>query len=150
MLREPPVILYATASGNAEELAHAAAAGLGGGAEWRVVNVADFAVERLARTERALFIVSTWGEGAPPPDAAEFCAALAGDAAPDLARLRYAMFALGSSSYRDFCGCGRRLDADLRRRGARPWLERVEADTKYRAVFERWLADVRAVVEKPA
>lgn len=146
-----PLILYATASGNAEQLAHAAAEALrADGHGPQVSNVADFPAARLREAGTVLLIVSTWGEGAPPPDAEEFCAALAAGAPGDLAGVRYAVLALGSAMYPDFCACGRRVDADLARLGAVALVPRGECDTKYKAGFERWLAAVRTAVEKPA
>ena len=139
----PVTILYATVSGNAEELAAAAAARLRGeGHAVQVANVADFPAARLRETDMVLIIASTWGEGEPPPEAAGFCTALRAHDQLRLGHLRYAVLALGSSTYRDFCGCGRRIDEDLAACGAARLLARVECDTKYRAKFEAWLTDV--------
>lgn len=138
----PVTLLYATVSGNAEELASAAAERLrAAGHAVQVDNVAGFPAARLRETDTALIIASTWGEGEPPPDAADFCAALRAHDQLRLGHLRYAVLALGSSTYRDFCGCGRRIDEDLAACGATRLLARVECDTKYRAKFETWLAD---------
>ena len=135
------LILYASVSGNAEMLAtHAGqrlrAAGLG----VEVANVADFPVVRLAEARTLLVIASTWGEGASPPEAEGFCAALGAGEAGRLPELRYAVLALGSRAYPDFCGCGRRIDEDLEKCGARRLLPRVDCDTKYKTDFARWLA----------
>lgn len=143
------VILYATVSGNAEQLALAAADALrAAGRVCAVHSVADFPAARLREFRAALLIVSTWGEGEPPPDAAEFCAALAGEASLELGQLNYAVLALGSSMYREFCACGRRIDEDLARHGAQRLLERVDCDTKFKADFERWLARVQEALAK--
>jgi sulfite reductase alpha subunit-like flavoprotein len=140
-------ILYATVSGNAEALAWATAGRLGAAGRRSVVeNMADFPAARLREFDTALLIASTWGEGAPPPDAADFCAALQRPEVLLLPGLRYAVFALGSSSYADFCGCGRRLDEDLASCGATRLLPRAESDTKFKAAFEAWLAAVTAVL----
>ncbi len=146
----PVLILYATVSGNAEELAHAAAAELRAhGRDCVVGNAADFAAVRLQEFDTALVIASTWGEGEPPPDAAEFWAALA---APELRleRLHYAVLALGSSSYRDFCGAGRLLDERLAARGARRLLSRRDCDTKFKADFKEWLRDAEVALDAHA
>lgn len=144
----PVLVLYATASGNAETLAHAAAERLQScGIATQVANVADFPAPRLAEAGVALLIASTWGEGEPPPDAVEFCAALADPDRLRLDGLAYAVLALGSSSYRDFCGCGRRIDEQLARCGARRLLPRVECDTKFKAAFVTWLGQVVDLLE---
>lgn len=137
----PILILYATASGNAEQLAGEAAERLqAAGYAPVVANVADVPVADLAGVGLALLIASTWGHGKPPPDAEEFCAELHASGQLDLANLSYAVLALGSRSYAEFCWCGRRLDEDLARCGARRLLPRVECDTKYKADFDGWLA----------
>ncbi len=138
-------ILYATVSGNAEALAHLAGERLQ--AADRVIaveNVAEFPADRLRAADIALIIASTWGEGAPPPDAVEFCLALQEHEARPLPHLRFAVFALGSSNYRDFCGCGRRIDENLAKCGAVRLLPCTESDTKFKAKFEAWLGRVEA------
>ena len=140
-------ILYATASGNAEMLAFAAQERLvADGFAAHVNNVADISAARLRDLEVVLIIASTWGEGEPPPDAAEFCSALEPPAQFRLEHLRYAVLALGSLGYTDFCGCGRRIDENLARAGARRLLPRVECDTKFKAQFEQWIARVPAEI----
>lgn len=142
----PVALLYATVSGNAEELAHAAAAALQArGHECIVENLADVSVERLRAMPVALFIVSTWGEGVPPPDAEEFFAALK-DASLRLDALRFAVLALGSSMYREFCAAGRILDERIAHRGAQRMLARRECDTKLKADFQEWLAEVEVAL----
>ncbi len=139
----PVTLLYATVSGNAEQLATVAAERLrAAGHAVQVDNVAAFPAVRLRETDTVLIIASTWGEGEPPPEAAGFCTALRAHDRLRLGHLRYAVLALGSSTYRDFCGCGRRIDEDLAACGATRLLARVECDTKYRAKFEAWLTDV--------
>ncbi len=140
------VILYATVSGNAEALAELAAARLQAVLAIEVHNVADFPVGRLGDFGTALIVASTWGEGAPPPEAVEFCTALHDHATHRLPRLRYAVFALGSSNYTVFCGCGRRLDEDLAACGAQRLLPRVESDLKFKQAFEQWLDRLAAVL----
>lgn len=136
----PIQILYATVSGNAEQLAGLTAARLqAAGLAAKVANIADFPVARLADADTALLIASTWGYGEPPPDAEEFCAALQSPKKPSLPNLRYAVLALGSRSYTEFCWCGRMIDDGLAGCGARRLLPRVECDTKYIADFEAWI-----------
>lgn len=146
----PVLILYATVSGNAEELAHAAAAELRAhGRDCVVENAADVAVGPLRECDVALLIASTWGEGEPPPDAAGFWAALA-EPELRLETLRYAVLALGSSSYREFCGAGRLLDERLAARGAWRLLPRRDCDTKFKAAFKEWIRQVEVALDAHA
>lgn len=146
-VRLPLPILYATVSGNAEELAGLAAAQLAApGRPAEAINLADYSIDRLRAAPCALFIISTWGDGEPPPDAADFFQALRAGAPDGLAGLRYAVFALGSSLYPAFCASGRELDGLLAAAGAQSFLPRAEADTKYVADFRRWLDQVSAAL----
>lgn len=146
----PIAVLYATVSGNAEELAHAAAGELtANGRSCVVANLAEFSTARLAEFGATLFIVSTWGEGEAPPEAADFFAAVS-ESALRLEGLRYAVLALGSSSYRDFCAAGRTLDARLAERGARRLLPRRDCDTKFKADFKEWLQQVEIALDTHA
>jgi sulfite reductase (NADPH) flavoprotein alpha-component len=146
-LRSPICILYATVSGNAERLAHETARRLEAH-EVAVRDLGSVAVEELATIETALFIVSTWGDGEPPPESAEFFKSVSASKAPNLGQLSYAVLALGSSRYPDFCGCGRRLDEDLARLGARRLLPRADCDVKMKATFEDWLRRVAEAINR--
>ncbi len=101
-------ILYATASGNAETLAQAAAERLAAdGHGVQVANVADFPAARLREVDVALLIASTWGEGEPPPDAVDFCAALAAAPERSLAHLEIGISAAAAGgSTRTWRGAG--------------------------------------------
>lgn len=138
---EPAIqVFFATVSGNAEALANETVRVLAAKGRTAVAwNLADRTASELAAVETALFVVSTWGDGEPPPDAARFFAEIAAPEAPPLDRTAYAVLALGSSRYPEFCACGRRLDEDLSRLGARRLLPRTDCDVKLKATFQEWL-----------
>ena len=62
---------------------------------------------------------------------------------------RYAVFALGSSSYPDFCAFGKFLDASLSGLGCTRLAELATGDENKRQAqaFESWMEKINAVLE---
>lgn len=133
---EPVLVAYASQTGFAEELANATAKTLAeAGApvtlrELSAVTAADL-------TGRALFVVSTTGEGDAPDPARAFIRDVMKDGV-GLAGLRYGVLALGDSTYAAFCAFGRSLDAWLSRSGAAPLFDRVDVDDGDPAALRHW------------
>jgi sulfite reductase (NADPH) flavoprotein alpha-component len=132
------LVVYASQTGNADYLAQQTAATLTtGGLSARAVCISSLDAETLAGATRALFIASTYGEGDSPDSAARFAGVtMAG--APDLSQLHYAVLALGDSSYTNYCGFGRALDAWLAARGATALFERIDIDRGAPAAIAAW------------
>ncbi|ARP76088.1 sulfite reductase subunit alpha [Bordetella genomosp. 6] len=132
------LVAYASQTGFAAELAeHTAAALASGGLQARVAKLGQLDTATLGHYARALFIASTYGEG-DPPDAAAAFADTAMQSAAGLGALRYAVLALGDSSYAHFCGFGHRLDDWLRANGATPLFDLVEVDAGDAAALRHW------------
>jgi sulfite reductase (NADPH) flavoprotein alpha-component len=136
------IVAHASQTGNAEQLAGQTAEMLRlAGIPVQLCSLSALAPAALEQCERALFIVSTYGEGDPPDEAAVFASRmLEPDSAAmlPLQDLHYAVLALGDRSYRQFCGFGRTLDGWLARQGGSRLFERVEADRSSAAAFELW------------
>ncbi|HEX3141784.1 MAG TPA: sulfite reductase subunit alpha, partial [Rhizobacter sp.] len=134
----PMLVAYGSQTGFAEQLAWQSARLLHtGGVPVRVLPLGQLTRAELERTERALFIVSTYGEGDAPDNAARFAQQLM-SAELKLPRLHHAVLALGDSSYAHFCGFGRRLDAWLQERSAGVLFDRVELDNEDAAALTTW------------
>ncbi|MBB5914465.1 NADPH-dependent sulfite reductase flavoprotein alpha-component [Nocardia transvalensis] len=136
----PVTVLWASQTGTAEDLAAAAAARLAdSGYAPRLVDMDSCELTDL--TGDALVITSTFGDGGPPDNGADFWERLH-DSATRFTTLRFAVFALGDSSYDDFCGHGRAVDRTLSERGATRLLPRVDSEPDHEELSARWLDDV--------
>jgi sulfite reductase (NADPH) flavoprotein alpha-component len=134
------LILYATESGNAEALAGKARQDAAKrGFAVKLADMGDADVQSLKSAGTILAIVSTWGDGEPPQRAAPFFRALMGDAAPRLEGVKFAVLALGDSSYAQFCETGKQFDARLEALGASRVAARVDLDLDYEAGAKTWL-----------
>jgi sulfite reductase (NADPH) flavoprotein alpha-component len=137
------IILFGTESGNSEEVArslaaHATSAGLAP----VVIGMAEYAFEQLASEQDVLIVVSTAGEGDPPYTATRFFDFVEASSAPKLDLIRFAVIALGDSTYEFFCGAGRRLDRRFGELGANRLHERVDCDIDYMDTAKAWMKDV--------
>lgn len=132
------LVAYATQTGFAEELARRTVAGLLDAGQKAWVEAIDrLDAARLSGLDRALFIVSTTGEGDAPDHAAGFVRKVMGAGAA-LSGLRYGLLALGDRDYAGFCAFGHALDGWLRRQGAQPLFDLVEVDDGDAGALRHW------------
>ena len=134
-------ILFASQTGNGKRLAGAFAEVCAGrGIPHRLRSLADFKPRELASTSALLLVVSTHGDGDPPDDAIALQRQLARLQPGQLARLSYAVLALGDSSYPQFCKTGRDFDERLAALGASRLAPRLECDVDLAAATPTWMA----------
>lgn len=150
----PATIVYGSQTGNARRAAEALHAQLqGAGLPARLLRADAYPLRELAAETLLYLVISTQGEGDPPDDAIGFAEFLHGRRAPKLPQLKYAVLGLGDSSYADFCGIARRLDARLAELGATRVQPLGEADLDIDTIAAPWreaaLAQARELL-KPA
>ncbi len=92
----------------------------------------------LAKQSLLVLVVSTHGDGEPPEAAEAFHSWLHADRAPRLEELRYAVLALGDSSYPAFCQTGKEVDARLEALGAKRLLDRHDVDVDFEEAEAAW------------
>lgn len=146
-------ILYGTETGNAAELARTLAAAAGDqGLACNLHDMADYKLRQLGQEQDVLIIVSTYGEGDPPQPAIGFFEFVEGRKAPKLEGVRYAVLALGDSTYEYYCQAGKRLDQRFEELGAERLARRVDCDVDYEEPAEAWIASVveRLVADVPS
>jgi sulfite reductase (NADPH) flavoprotein alpha-component len=148
-MRTDIAILYATMTGNARECAEKVATSLGAaGFSARVHDLGQYDPRNLLKESTVLLAISTWGDGEPPDAAVVFFEFVMGLDGSALQNLRFAVFALGDTSYDNFCQCGRDLDRMLEERGAMRLLERVDNDVDFEDALGQWREAIVSVLQE--
>lgn len=132
-------VVYGSQTGNARRAAEKIAQAVeAAGLPVRLLRADAYPTRELAGERLLYVVISTQGEGDPPDDAIGLVEFLSGRRAPKLPELRYAVLGLGDSSYADFCGIARRLDARLAELGAQRLFEPGLADLDIDTVADPW------------
>lgn len=136
-------VVYASQTGQAESLAWQTGDMLHlAGQAVKVLPLDLLPCETLTAESTVFLILSTYGEGDPPDNAALFAAQMS---QPDFvlpARPKYGVLALGDGRYQHFCGFGRAVDAWLRQQKGQPLFDRLDVDQMDEQAIGRWFERV--------
>lgn len=138
-------VLYGSQTGNSRRLAERLARSLeAAGLQPTLVSAGDFPVKKLADEKLLFAVVSTHGDGEPPDDVRTLFDFIGGRKAPQLPNLKFAVLALGDSSYPKFCETGRVLDERLAALGGKRLFARVDCDVDFEPKAAPWLEQALA------
>jgi sulfite reductase (NADPH) flavoprotein alpha-component len=136
-------VLYGSQSGNSEQIARDLSESLSRrGISTTLLDMLECRKNHLQETQHLLVVVSTHGEGDPPDSAVPLYELLHGRKAPRLEHLKYAVLALGDSSYEKFCETGRRFDVQLEALGAHRFHPCIECDVDFHAPAQQWMSGI--------
>jgi sulfite reductase (NADPH) flavoprotein alpha-component len=136
-------VLYASETGNSTALAKALAQDAKAqGVNASAISMGDYKVRGLKDEQDLVVITSTHGEGDPPQAGIGFFEFLESRKAPKLPQLRFAVLALGDSTYEKYCEAGKRIDRRLEELGAQRITDRVDCDVDYEEPSAAWHADM--------
>ena len=131
-------VYFASQSGTAERLAKKFAKELKSqGHQAHLACLSTIAPADLARQTHAVIFASTYGDGEAPDSVKSFRESLLAESIA-LNKLQYTVFALGDSSYEQFCRFGVELDERLAELGAQRIEARVESDVDVDPPFVAW------------
>ncbi|MBX6316903.1 sulfite reductase flavoprotein subunit alpha [Pigmentiphaga sp.] len=132
------LVAYASQTGFAEQIARRSARALeAAGVPVCLASLGELGGPALQRFRKALFVVSTTGEGDVPDSAARFARKTLSGNLP-LPNLAYGVLALGDSSYREYCAFGKLLAAWLHRQGAEPMFDTLCVDDGDAGALRHW------------
>ncbi len=136
-------VLYGTETGHSQALAENLCQLLiDHGLRAKAVDMVDYDARQLKQEQFLLVVTSTHGEGDPPAPAEGFFEFLHSIKAPKLDGLKFAVLALGDSSYEFFCQAGKVIDARLEALGGKRLLPRCDCDVDYEQPAKAWMAAV--------
>lgn len=136
-------VLFGSHTGNSERIARQIVERLRErGMRYTLIDMLECRKAHLQEARYLLVVVSTHGNGDPPERAVPLFELLNGRKAPRLDHLKYAVLALGDSSYENFCETGRQFDARLEALGGERLHSRGDCDVDFEPAAQHWIDGV--------
>ncbi|MEP7320265.1 MAG: flavodoxin domain-containing protein [Saprospiraceae bacterium] len=131
-------ILYGTDTGNSKKLAiEFSGIGKKQGAKVKVAGMDTYKPEELAHEKNLVIILSTHGDGDPPPSSKKFFDYLMSSEVK-YPNLEFAVLALGDTSYPMFCKAGEDVHEKLTQLGAQAIFPIQRCDLEYQSIASTW------------
>lgn len=135
-------VLYGTETGNSKKVASKLASVLKNKQHKVTLKALDqYPVTNLQKESVVYIVMSTHGDGEAPSAAKKFYDYLH-TKQHDLSNVKYAVLALGDSSYPLFCKAGEDVDAKMKEYGATQILPLEKSDLDFYPVSEAWINNV--------
>lgn len=111
----------------------------------KLVSLDQYRLSDLQKEAYFVTVISTQGEGDPPPAAQKFYDHIHRSEF-QLPQLKFSVLALGDTSYPLFCKAGEDVDSQLEKLGGKRIVPLQKCDLDYQADAERWFQSVLAQV----
>ena len=108
--------------------------------------LSELNLDKLKTIKKAIFVISTYGEGEMPDNAQLFWSDLSSTTAPSMENVEYAVLALGDTSYEEFCAAGKLLDLRMEQLGGKRILERIDCDVDYEEKSSIWISELGKIL----
>ena len=121
-------ILYATQTGNAEEVAHnLSSLAKNKGFNVNINEMNHYTMDQFRKLKNVAIVTSTYGEGEVPEMGIEFWKDLESSSIK-ISNLKYGLIALGDRSHEIFCGAGKAISKKLDELDCKKIIENLECD----------------------
>ena len=121
-------ILYATQTGNAEEVAqNLSSLAKNKGFKVNINEMNHYTMDQFRKLKNVAIVTSTYGEGEVPEMGIEFWKDLESSSIK-ISNLKYGLIALGDRSHEIFCGAGKAISKKLDELDCKKVLENLECD----------------------
>ena len=144
-------VLHGGETGNSAGIARSLVAAAGErGLNATLADMASYKSRQLKAEQDLVLVCATHGEGDPPQPGMNFFEYLESAKAAKLPDLRFAVLALGDSSYEHYCEAGKRLDRRFEELGATRLAPRVDCDVDYDEPAAAWSGELLALLAAEA